>query len=190
LPAGITLLAPAWHDKALANFGLRWQSHRGEKEDDATLGATNRSYVAPEKTVGEIASNTIRLAVVGAHLQGMPLNHQLTSRGAVFVEATTTASEYRLFALVNSAPAKPGLLHVAPEESGEAIAVELWDIPSGSFGSFTAEVPPPLGIGGITLKDGRVVKGFICEPYGLTGARDITMFGGWRAYLASLQPTM
>ena len=188
LPAGITLLAPAWHDKALANFGFRWQSYRNENEGNATLGATNRSYVAPEKTVGEIASNTIRLAVVGAHLQGMPLNHQLTSRGAVFVEATTTASEYRLFALANSLPAKPGLLHLATGEGGEPIAVELWDIPSGSFGSFTAEVPPPLGIGSITLIDGRVVKGFICEPYGLTGARDITMFGGWRAYLASPQP--
>jgi allophanate hydrolase len=188
LPAGITLLAPAWHDKALSNFGLRWQSYRNEKEGDATLGATKRSYVATEKTVGEVAGNTIRLAVVGAHLRGMPLNHQLTSRGAVFVEATRTSSEYRLFALANSVPAKPGLLHVAPGESGEAIAIELWDMPSGNFGSFTAEIPPPLGIGGITLMNGRVVKGFICEPYGLTGARDITLFGGWRAYLASLQP--
>ena len=190
LPAGITLLAPAWHDRALSNFGLRWQSYWSEKECDSTLGAIDRSYVATEKIVGEAAFNTIRLAVVGAHLQGMPLNHQLTSRGAVFVEATKTASEYRLFALTNSVPAKPGLLHVAPRESGEAIEVELWDIPSGSFGSFVAEVPPPLGIGSITLMDGQVVKGFICEPYGLAGARDITLFGGWRTYLGSLQPTI
>ena len=154
------------------------------------LGATKRSYVATEQTVGEAAGNTIRLAVVGAHLQGMPLNHQLTSRGAAFVEATWTASEYRLFALANSVPAKPALVRVSPGEMGEAVAVELWDVPSGNLGSFTAEVPPPLGIGSITLMDGRVVKGFICEPYGLAGAHDITLFGGWRAYLASLQPTM
>ncbi len=174
LPAGITLLAPAWHDKALANFGLRWQSYRNEKEGDARLGATTRSYVATERSVGDAAGNTIRLAVVGAHLQGMPLNHQLTSRGAALVEATWTASEYRLFALANSVPAKPALVRVSPGEMGEAIAVELWDVPSGNFGSFTAEVPPPLGIGTIRLMDGRVVKGFICEPYGLTGAHDIT----------------
>ncbi len=190
LPAGITLLAPAWHDKALANFGLRWQSYRNEKEGETTLGATTRSYVATGKIVGDAAGNTIRLAVVGAHLQGMPLNHQLTSRGAAFVEATWTASEYRLFALANSAPAKPALVRVSPGEMGEAIAVELWDVPAGNLGSFTAEIPPPLGIGTIRLMDGRVVKGFICEPCGLIGADDITLFGGWRAYLASLQPTV
>ncbi len=190
LPAGITLLAQAWHDRALADFGLRWQTYRNEKEGDVTLGATKRSYVATGKTADEATRNTIRVAVVGAHLHGMPLNHQLTSRGAVFVEATWTAREYRLFALTNSMPPKPGLLHVASGEQGEAIEVELWDVPSGSFGSFTAEVPAPLGIGSVTLTDGRVVKGFICEPYGLMGARDITIFGGWRAYLASLQSTI
>jgi allophanate hydrolase len=186
LPAGITLLARAWRDKALASFGKRWQSFVSAKEGYEKLGATGRSYTAPQKTLSPAARNTVRVAVVGAHLRGMPLNHQLTSRGAAFVEATSTAAEYRLYALANSTPRKPGLVRVAPDEQGSSIAVELWDIPIGNFGSFTAEVPSPLGIGNLTLLDGRTVKGFICEPFGLANAEDITSFGGWAAYLASL----
>ena len=186
LPAGITLLAPAWHDRALAGLGIRWQRHLGETVKDATLGATGRSYFMPLETTRTSPLNTIRLAVVGAHLRGMPLNHQLTSRGAAFVEATETANEYCLFALSNCVPPKPGLVRAAAGEHGASIAVELWDVPLDNFGSFTAEVPPPLGIGNVTLIDGRTVKGFICEPYGLVGAQDITSFGSWSAYLDSL----
>jgi allophanate hydrolase len=186
LPSGITLLAPAWHDRALASFGLRWQRHLSETVRSTTLGATGRAYSTPGEGLHTPPPNTIRLAVVGAHLRGMPLNHQLTSRGAAFVEATTTIDRYRLFAVAYGKPPKPGLLRVGDEELGASIAVELWDIPRDNFGSFTAEVPPPLGIGNITLVNGQTVKGFICEPYGLAGARDITSFGGWRAYLASL----
>jgi allophanate hydrolase len=189
LPAGITLLARAWHDRALAGFGLRWQCCLSETTihaTHATLGATGRRYIAPRNSSRAPAPNTIRLAVVGAHLKGMPLNHQLTSRGAAFVEATETADEYRLFALADSLPPKPGLVRVAAGERGASIQLELWDVPTALFGAFTAEVPPPLGIGNVILRDGRIVKGFICEQYGLTDAREVTSFGGWRAYLASL----
>ncbi len=186
LPAGITLLARAWHDKALASFGARWQAYIGARDGYGKLGATEHPYTVPQETLSPATGNTIRVAVVGAHLRGMPLNHQLTSRGAAFVESTLTANEYRLYALANSTPRKPGLVRVAPGEHGSSIAVELWDIPVGNFGSFTAEVPSPLGIGNLTLLDGRTVKGFICEPFGLTAAEDITAFGGWAAYLASL----
>ncbi len=186
LPAGITLLARAWHDKALARFGQRWQAYLATQPGYETLGATGRAYPAPHESVNPPAANSVRVAVVGAHLRGMPLNHQLTSRGAAFVEATATAAEYRLYALANSTPRKPGLVRVGPDEPGGSIAVELWDVPVGNFGSFTAEVPPPLGIGSLALRDGRTVKGFICEPFGLAGAHDITAFGGWAAYLASL----
>ncbi|MDQ8035184.1 MAG: allophanate hydrolase, partial [Bordetella sp.] len=127
-------------------------------------------------------ANTIRVAVVGAHLTGMPLNHQLTSRNARLVEATHTASDYRLYALANTTPPKPGLVRSA---EGAPIIVELWDVPGALFGSFVAEIPAPLGIGTLELADGRLVKGFICEPCGLEGARDITSFGGWRAFLAA-----
>lgn len=186
LPAGITLLAPAWHDRALASFGVRWQRQLQDTLRNTTLGATGRSDPGRHSALRNGPGNAIRLAVVGAHLRGMPLNHQLTSRGAAFVEATETANEYRLFALANSAPPKPGLVRVAQGEQGASIAVELWDVPRDNFGPFTAEVPSPLGIGNITLADGRTVKGFICEPCGLADARDITSFGGWRAYLDSL----
>ncbi|OXC92093.1 allophanate hydrolase, partial [Achromobacter sp. KAs 3-5] len=132
---------------------------------------------------GAPSADSVRVAVVGAHLTGMPLNHQLTSRHAVFVEKTATAGDYRLFALANTTPPKPGLVKM---DSGAAIEVELWDVPVTAFGAFVAEIPAPLGIGTLELADGRLVKGFICEPRGLEGARDITEFGGWRAYLASL----
>jgi allophanate hydrolase len=182
LPAGITLIAPAWHDRALAQIGRRWQQYVG-----LTLGATGRPLdsVPEETTAASPALSLVRLAVVGAHLTGMPLNHQLTSRNAAFVERCRTASTYQLYALANTTPPKPGLVKAVT--AGAPIEVELWDVPTEHFGSFVAEIPSPLGIGSLELEDGRVVKGFICEPIGLQGARDITAFGGWRAYLASLK---
>jgi allophanate hydrolase len=179
LPAGITLIAPAWHDYALAAFGQRWQQAL-----KLPLGATGKTLPeqAPNSTP---APGSVRVAVVGAHLTGMPLNFQLTSRNAVLVEQTTSAATYRLYALPGTVPPKPGLARVA--EDGAAIIVELWDIPQARFGEFVAEIPAPLGIGNLQLADGRWVKGFICEPYALHGARDITSFGGWRTFIASQQ---
>ncbi|MBC7994635.1 MAG: allophanate hydrolase, partial [Rhizobacter sp.] len=114
------------------------------------------------------------------------LNGQLTERGARLREATTTAPQYRFFALPGTKPPKPGLLRVA--SGGAAIAVEVWDVPLAALGSFLALIPAPLGLGSVTLADGSSVHGFICEALALEGATDITSFGGWRAYLASLQP--
>jgi allophanate hydrolase len=176
LPAGITLIAPAWHDQALAAFGRRWQQAL-----NLPLGATGKPL--PAQTLSDKpAPGCIRVAVVGAHLTGMPLNFQLSTRDAVLVEQTTSAAHYRLFALPGTVPPKPGLARVT--EDGAAIIVELWDVPQARFGEFVAEIPPPLGIGNLELADGRWVKGFICEPYALDGARDITSFGGWRAFIA------
>ncbi|MFZ3152989.1 allophanate hydrolase [Pseudomonas sp.] len=179
LPAGITLIAPAWHDQALAAFGERWQQAR-----KLPLGATGKALPAQTPS-DKPAPGSVRVAVVGAHLSGMPLNFQLTSRDAVLVEQTSSATTYRLYALPGTVPPKPGLARVA--EDGAAIIVELWDIPQARFGEFVAEIPAPLGIGNLQLADGRWVKGFICEPYALNGARDITSFGGWRAFIASQQ---
>ena len=109
----------------------------------------------------------------------MPLNRELTERNAILVESTQTADSYRLYALAQTVPPKPGL---ARSKDGAPITVELWDIPLPAFGSFVAGVPAPLGIGTLELSDGRLVKGFICEPYALESAQDITSFGGWRAY--------
>jgi allophanate hydrolase len=128
---------------------------------------------------------TVRLAVVGAHLEGQPLNWQLAERGARKLAATTTAPRYRLAALRNTTPPKPGLARAAEGEAAAAIGVEVWELPLRRFGEFVAEVPAPLGIGSVELADGSWVKGFICEPAALADAEDITGFGGWRAYLAS-----
>jgi allophanate hydrolase len=179
LPAGITLIARAGSDHALAAFGKRWQRATG-----LPLGATGRASEGELGTDAPVIEplRTVRVAVVGAHLTGLPLNHQLTSRGAEFVERCRTAACYRLFALPNTTPPKPGL---ARHAQGQSIEVELWDLPSGQVGSFFAEIPAPLGLGTIELADGRTVKGFICEPYGLEGAEDITQYGGWRAFLAA-----
>ncbi|MBB3305827.1 MULTISPECIES: allophanate hydrolase [unclassified Enterobacter] len=176
LPAGITLIAPAWQDRALAGFGLRWQQQMA-----LPLGATGKAQPAQQDAL-PVSADHVRVAVVGAHLTGMPLNFQLTTRQAVLVEETQTASNYRLFALLDGPIKKPGLLR---GDSGAAITVELWDIPLARFGEFVAEIPAPLGIGSLTLADGRIVKGFICEPAVLSQALEITEFGGWRNWLAS-----
>ncbi|WP_150123601.1 allophanate hydrolase [Halotalea alkalilenta] len=177
LPAGITLIAPAWHDRALTHFARRWQQALA-----APLGATGRP--APGVAKVEQAAGCVRVAVVGAHLTGMPLNFQLITRDARLVEQTLTAPRYRLYALAGTVPPKPGLARCADGEEGCAIIVELWDVPTARFGEFVAEIPAPLGIGNLELEDGRWVKGFICEGAALPSARDITAYGGWRAFIA------
>ena len=177
LPFGITLIGSAWQDKALAEFGRRWEAFAPWK-----AGATDKSLPSPVLPIGA-PEGYVRLAVVGAHLTGMPLNGQLTERKARFVESTFTADNYRLYALPNTTPPKPGLIRSA---DGAAIIVELWDVPLHAFGSFVALIPAPLGIGTLSLADGREVKGFICEGAAVDGATDITHLGGWRAYIASL----
>jgi allophanate hydrolase len=177
LPAGITLVGAAWSEPVLLEFGARWQ-----RACALPLGATGA--VLPAADAGIVKrTGCVRIAVVGAHLSGMPLNAQLTERRAARVAETATAPTYRLFALADSVPPKPGLLRVA--SGGRAIAVEVWDMPAPHFGSFVEGVPPPLGIGSVQLADGEWVKGFICEPHALATARDITEFGGWRAYVTA-----
>ena len=125
----------------------------------------------------------VPLCVVGAHLSGQPLNHQLTDRGASLVATTTTAPVYRLHALATDPP-KPGLVRVA--EGGAAIEVEVWALEPAAFAGFVDAIPAPLCIGRVLLADGRDVAGFLCEPIGLDRAPDITAHGGWRAYLRAL----
>jgi len=124
----------------------------------------------------------IQLAVVGAHLRGQPLNHQLVDVDATFIEQTRTAPCYRLFALATSPP-KPGMVR---SESGASIEVEIWELEAAGFGTLVASVPPPLVIGNVRLVTGEWIKGFLCEQIALSGAHEITGMGGWRAYLASL----
>lgn len=180
LPFGCTLIAPAFCEAPLLALGARWQQHF-DLHLQLPLGATGRRLGAAAAPT--LDDGTVPLAVVGAHLSGMPLNHQLTERRAALLAQTATAPRYRLHALADTQPAKPGLQRVG--SGGASIAVELWAMPAAGFGSFVAAVPPPLAIGTIELADGRWVKGFVCEPHALAGARDITSFGGWRAYQQS-----
>ena len=183
LPSGVTFIAPAWSDHALCALGARWQQDTG-----LALGATGLKLADAPKNGSRSASSTVspgcvRVAVVGAHLSGMPLNHQLTTRGARLVTAARSAPVYKLFALANTTPPKPGLARVTA--GGTTIAMELWDVPLNRFGEFVAEVPAPLGIGTVELDSGESVKGFICESCGIEGAQDISAFGGWKKFLAS-----
>ena len=128
----------------------------------------------------------LRLVVVGAHLSGQPLNHQLTARGATLVGATRTAASYRLLALPTDPP-KPGLQRLAADDpAGRSIEVEVWSLSPAAFADFVDAIPAPLGVGRLQLADGSEAAGFICEPIGLADATDITSFGGWRAYRAAV----
>ena len=164
---GITLVGPAWTDRALMEAG---QSY---------LEAAALPPLPPLDLEGRM--ETVKLAVVGAHLEGMPLHWQLTSRGARPLGPTATAANYRLYAMADSVPPKPALIHA---EDGASIEVEVYELDVADFGSFVAEVPAPLAIGTVTLRDGSAVKGFVAEPRAIVGARDITGLGGWRAYVS------
>lgn len=179
LPFGVTLVAPAHQDAPLLHLASRLHQALGGR-----MGATEHP-LPPVDPQDLLPSGQLRLAVVGAHLSGLPLNHQLTDRGARLVAQTQTAPKYRLYALTDGR--RPGLVRV--EEGGAAIACEVWELPADRFGSFVDAVPAPLGIGKVELADGTVVNGFICEPIGVAGARDITEYQGWKAWLASSQLT-
>ncbi|MBU4498597.1 MAG: allophanate hydrolase, partial [Gammaproteobacteria bacterium] len=143
------------------------------------LGATGHALPAAEP-LSVLQDGQVRVAVVGAHLGGLPLNPQLTERNARLVAMTQTAPKYRFYALPDGK--RPGLINV--QNDGAAIACEVWEMPAENFGSFVAGIAAPLGIGKLELADGSSVNGFICESIGIADARDITSYGGWRAWLA------
>ncbi|WP_339821393.1 allophanate hydrolase [uncultured Parasphingorhabdus sp.] len=165
---GITLIGPADSDQALL----------GAAETYLAVA----DLPAPPALDLEGKMESVKLAVVGAHLKDMPLHWQLTSRKAVFVGAFETAPTYRLYAIADSVPPKPALVH---SEDGAAIKVEVYELDVAAFGSFVAEVPAPLAIGTVTLANGSSVKGFVAESRATTGAQDITDLGGWRAFIAA-----
>jgi len=177
LPFGVTLVGPAFSDVGLLELAEGYlQSLK------PTLGGTKEAYPAAEPSMFDRNPKTARIAVVGAHLSGLPLNHQLTGRGAKLIETAETAPEYRLYALPDTNPRKPGLIRTEPGD-GASITVEIWELTHDAFGSFVADVPPPLAIGTLRLRDGQLVKGFLCESVAVQRAEDISQFGGWRRYL-------
>jgi allophanate hydrolase len=165
LPSSLTLIGKAGTDARLAGYAAALEAG-ARPEADA---------IVPD--------GSVTLAVVGAHLSGMPLNHELTSRDAIFLRALSTAPDYRLYALDGTVPPKPGLLRV-DGGAGERIAVELWAMSPEAFGSFVAAIPSPLGIGTLALEDGTSAKGFLVEAVAVSNARDISSYGSWRSFMA------
>ena len=181
-PGSITLLAQAGRDGWTATLARAVQ--QAAKASPGATGwdlpeAATDGNARPEPTADEIA-----VAAVGAHMSGLPLNHELTGLGGRFLYAAKTAPAYRFFSLAGGPPYRPGLIRVG--EGGSPIALEVWALPRARFGDFMAGIPAPLGIGTLCLDDGSVVKGFLCETIGTEGATEITALGGWRPYMQSL----
>jgi allophanate hydrolase len=179
LPFGVTVFGRAFSDTQLLAFAHSIQKRRAPVagKELAVVG----DYLPARATVNE---EVISIGVIGAHLSGQPLNYQLADRGASLVRTTRTASSYRMFALTDTTPPKPGLLKVSGFV-GPGVEIEVWAIHESKFGSFVNNVPSPLAIGTCELADRTSVKGFLCEPYATANMPDITHLGGWRAYLAS-----
>jgi allophanate hydrolase len=178
LPFGITLIGHPHHDLVLLEIGARWQ-----RRVPLPLGKTS-SMLPPTEADPKITRQRASIAVVGAHMSGLPLNRELTELGGRLERATQTAPHYRLYALPGGPPHRPGLVRIG--DGGATVELEIWSLPKGSLGYFVSGIPAPLGIGTIALADGSTVQGFVCESYATASARDITSFGGWRAYLKSL----
>jgi len=175
LPFGITLLGPAWSDESLMQLGDRFHKALGQ-----SVGALPQQPHASVDRPRPSGPKTVDIAVVGAHLRGEPLNHQLTDRSGYLKWETQTSPGYRLFALTASDPIKPGLIR--DDERGDAVDVEVWSLPLSRYGELVSLIPSPLGIGRIELADGTWVQGFLAEAYAVEGAPEITQLGSWRAY--------
>jgi allophanate hydrolase len=183
LPFGVTLAAPAFRDSAL--LPLAEALHRA-----AETGMGAARHPVPDRADAETAppaatgGDTLVLAVCGAHMSGLPLNGELTGRGATLIRTCRSAAKYSFYALEDFTPPRPGMVRTG-SAGGHAIDLELWAVPADRFGEFIVGVPSPLAIGTVELEDGASVKGFVCEAYAAKGARDISELGSWRAYLAT-----
>jgi allophanate hydrolase len=176
LPFGITLFARAFTDAGLCRLG-----GEAQRALVKTMGATGIALLEEGRAGSVPVPAVVRVAVCGAHMSGLPLNHQLTSRGAVLEQRTRSAPHYRLFALSGFTPARPGMLRAT--EGGAAIELEVWRVPTENFGSFVDGIPAPLGIGTVELEGGETLRGFVCEAHAVAGAEEVTQLGSWRAYV-------
>ncbi|WP_299821153.1 allophanate hydrolase [uncultured Roseibium sp.] len=178
-PGSVTLLAASGKDGFLAALGCKL-----EQLASHTLGATGWELPAPSEITPRAEEGELALAVCGAHMSGMALNHELTSRGGRFLEASETSDAYSLYALAGGPPKRPGLVR-GEAGSGGRIEVEIWALPLDQVGGFLAGIPAPLGLGTLALADGRSVTGFMCEAAGTKGAENITSLGSWRKFIAA-----
>jgi len=177
MPFGITLFSDAMTDQKLLTLAKRMQDNI-----QLPLGATQNPYQVTENTIDNSAGY-IDLVVCGAHLSGMVLNHQLTSRGGLLKQVTKSSAHYRMYAVPGEVE-RPAMIR--EEHNGESFDVEVWSLPIAEFGSFVQGIAQPLGIGKVELISGEYVTGFIAEGYAAKLAQDITQFKGWRAYQAQV----
>jgi allophanate hydrolase len=176
MPFGITLVAGSFAERTLLAFGARWQ-----RAVPLALGKTASKLPDADPVTSE---DRVSIAVVGAHMSGLPLNGQLTELGGRLESKSATAPVYHFYALPGGPPFRPGMVRTG--DGGGAIELEVWSLPSDKVGAFVRKIPAPLGLGTVTLADGSGVLGFLCEAHATRGAKDITALGGWRAYLKSL----
>lgn len=178
LPFGVTLFGPAFLDQSLLNLAGRLQ-----RQQQLPMGTSERSVPALDRALPGHGEQRLPIAVCGAHMEGLALNHQLTDLGGRLLRRTRTAAEYRLYALPGGPPERPGLVRCA--EQGVAIELEVWTLPRPAVGDFLEGIPSPLGLGRVRLEDGTEVAGFLCESTATRAADDISHLGSWRHYLQS-----
>jgi len=176
MPNGITLFAPAFYDRELLGMGAQLHRQLG-----GNMGATGVPLPDVTPATGS-KTGYLPVAVCGAHMEGLALNHQLTERGGRMIERTTTSPNYRLYLLPGGPPQRPGMVRT---RDGASIEVEVWELPAVNFGDFLNQIPTPLGLGRVQLADGSNVPGFLCESYAVEQAQEITRCGGWRKFLSS-----
>ncbi|GAV55061.1 hypothetical protein ZYGR_0AS03840 [Zygosaccharomyces rouxii] len=192
LPNGVTLIGKKFTDYALLDLAKRYFQTKfpgGTRPygvfTDRRVGSKDNGLIGPNV----MQSKSIKLAVVGAHLKGLPLHWQLEKCNATYLSSPKTSKNYKLYALPKTGPIlKPGLRRV-DKVSGSQIQLELYSVPLEKFGTFMSMVPEPLGIGSVELENGEWVKSFICEEvgYAVKGSVDITSFGGFKPYVEHLQ---
>jgi allophanate hydrolase len=179
MPFGITFVGHSNWDRMLLEFGAQWQ-----RAVPLPLGRTVSTLPEPSADPTTTLDERFQIAVVGAHMSGLPLNKELIDQRGRFERCDRTAPEYRLYALPGGPPRRPGMLR--RKDGGASIELEIWSLPALEFAEFVSSIPAPLGLGTISLADGSTVQGFLCEAHATEGAHDVTRFGGWRPYLQSL----
>ncbi|MDR2077259.1 MAG: allophanate hydrolase [Desulfovibrio sp.] len=170
LPFGVTMLAGAFGEKRLLPLAEAYH-----KTANLPFGACRRQR----------RRECMEIAVVGAHMRGLALNHQITALGGTFSRTCRTAPRYRMFVLPGE-PARPAILRT-DDGCGRALEAEIWNLPMDNVGPFLSGIRPPLSLGTVILEDDKEVKGFLSETYPLASAKEITDLGGFRAYLGSAE---
>jgi allophanate hydrolase len=163
LPFGIQFVAPAFSDHALLDLASRWLGEGLEALQPKPASAT--------------------LALVGAHMSGLPLNHLVAARGGRLLRRARTDPGYRMMRVPGAGVPRPGL--VSGEGPADGFGVELWELPLQTLGSLAAELSPPLRFGQLRLSDGTSVLGYLGDDVALSSAEDISEYGGWRSYRES-----